>query len=80
MVELRQLAANECIDIPEERESLRLLGEKSPRFLHLPTDVVERAFVGTEVILAAGEQIAALPRLRTVQRQFDREQSSLRVA
>ena len=49
-------------------------------FLHLPTDVVERAFVGTEVILAAGKQVAALPRLRTVQRQFDREQSSLRVA
>jgi hypothetical protein len=54
--------------------------EKRSGLLHLPADVVERAFVGTEVILAAGQQVAALSRLRGVQRQLDREQGPLRIA
>jgi len=64
----RQLEAKQRVHFPGQLHGFRLLGQKLARFRDLATDVVEGACVGIKVILAAGQQIAALPRLHTAER------------
>src|SRR5262249_22314165 len=65
--------------LPIQGHGLGLLREELARFFHLAVDLAERPFVGPEVFLLAGQQVAARAGFGIAQRQLEREQRPLRL-